>query len=154
MPQNEPYKSTPYYQRIKEAVDDIHSRTTETKLDKSIRSINDNGLYMKTVSALVKGGILMNYGSQRVPTYVWNASTKLTDEVYEYVYKYIKQYNRKHITEHRIERENMPPENHSTNNIPKMNYIYNFTDEELWEELKKRGFEIKDNELRKIICFK
>ena len=150
------YINTVYFQRLRDAVDDIYKHTSgDTPLTKGFASINPNELYRKCVVALTDEGFVKNYGTQFAPNYVWDKNKTLTESVYHRVYKFIRELNKKYNLSCRANKSKseevivtVKPEKKEEMNETKT--LAEYTDVELWEELKRREYKIQNGKLVKV----
>lgn len=147
----EPYTETTYYKRLCDLVDDIHKRTSgSVPLNQGFCSVNKTDLYRKCALALIEEKLLSNYGTKDKPSYSWG-NTPLTESVYHRVYMRIREINKKYSMNANAKKQKEEPEakvKWATIPVPT---IESFTDQALWDELKKRGYSIMDNGLCKTI---
>lgn len=144
------YVNSSYFQRIRDAVDDIYKRTSATVPFKGgVCSINPNDLYRKVALALLDEGILDNLGTKFEPTYIWKSSVPLVESVYHRVYKRVREISRKYYDTLKEKKEETAQE--KKKDTPKPADISSISDQELWDELKKRGFTIVSGVLSKVI---
>jgi len=160
-----PYHKTTHFARIKDAVDDIYKRTSGTMpLTSGFTAINPNDLYRKVALALKEEGIIENLGRKDEPKYIWKSAIKLTESVYHRVYLKVRQYNRKYYDNVRakIAKAEAPAVPEETVEQPVVDSLATvtpvyaktldvFTDQELWDELKARGFGFVEGKLSKTI---
>ena len=145
----EPYTNTTYYKRLCDLVDDIHKRTSgDVPLRQGFTSVNKCDLYRKCALALIEESLIANYGSKESPAYSWG-NTPLTESVYHRVYKRIREINKKYYMNTKKQQEE-PVAAPELATIP-IPTIESFTDQALWDELKKRGYAIVDNEICKTV---
>ena len=151
-----PYHTTTYFARLKDAVDDIHKRTScAMPLTRGFVSINPNDLYRKVALALKEEGIIENLGTKEEPKYIWKSAVSLTESVYHRVYLRVRQYNRKYYDNTKEKKmkskiSTIPankPELPASTSVT----LESFTDQQLWDELKARGFNFIDGKLSKVI---
>lgn len=157
----ESYVNTTYFQRLRDMVDDIYRRTSGTMpLSTGFVSINKNDLYRKCALALLQEGIVENHGTRQEPLYIWKTTIKLQESVYHRVYMRVREINRKYYKPKAKEVTVMPVPTPEENVVPASEIpvekewpvlMDGISDQELWDELKKRGFVIVDNTLSKTI---
>jgi len=130
--------------------------------------------FREIATVLIKRGSLLNTGNRRHPVYKWNPiamkPTKVffasvADELVTYERGIKARYNEKKkstVSEPEIAADNVTETFFDgiadvlhDNPLPEMNdvprLIESFTDEDLWEELKRRGYQVEDGELVKHI---
>lgn len=147
------YVNSSYFQRIRDAVDDIYKRTSATVPFKGgVSSINPNDLYRKVALALLEEGILDNLGTKFEPIYIWKSSVPLVESVYHRVYKKVREISRKYYdTLKEKKEETVKEKKEEKKETSKPADISSFGDQELWDELKNRGFTIVSGVLSKVI---
>lgn len=152
-----PYHTTTYFARLKDAVDDIYKRTSGTMpLTRGFVSINPNDLYRKVALALREESIIENLGTKDEPKYIWKSSVSLTESVYHRVYLRVRQYNRKYYNNTKKVKTMKRGISTIPVNAPELRVatsatLESFTDQQLWDELKARGFGFVDGKLTKTI---
>jgi hypothetical protein len=160
----ESYVNTTYFQRIRDMVDDIYRRTSGTMpLSVGFVSINKNDLYRKCALALLQEGIVENHGTRMEPLYIWKTAIKLQESIYHRVYMRVREINRRYYKPKAKEvtvmlastpEENVVPASETPVEKESPVLMDGVSDQELWDELKKRGFVIVDNTLSKTIVLK
>lgn len=168
---NEPsYLRNPYFMRLRNAVDEIYRCTAkENPYRGGIGSIGKTDLFRKCAAALISEGYLVKYGTQDAPVYKWNGKS-LEEITYHKVYQWIREYNLRFYdaqkkAENRrakrqkkeevaevemhpviVEEKKEEPEEEAV--VPSLG---EFSDTQLWEELKLRGYDIVNGKLCKIL---
>lgn len=132
-------KTAAYKNRIKVAIDTIYSLTKDAPFSEGFARYRKNALFVKCASVLRDYGIILNDGNKTAPIYSWSGDAPSTS-VYSNVYKKLSERKPKDV-KHSVE-TSLPTQTVLS--------LVNFTDQQLWDELKKRQYLINDNRLCRI----
>ena len=131
--------------KIKNTIDSWYNNTKEP-LKASMKSM---GSPMKEVGTLLKKrGILVNIGTPMEPIMCWNSDMAPTDNLYKEIRKDYKEYFNKSNKDKKVKMKNEvnTPEVKEEPKIRKAT-IKDYSSQELWNELKSRGYHIVDDKL-------
>lgn len=132
-------KTAAYKNRIKVAIDTIYSLTKDAPFSEGFARYRKNALFVKCASVLRDYGIILNDGNKTAPIYSWSGDAP-SSAVYSNVYKKLSEHKPKVVC-------NSVATPHSTQTVLS---LVNFTDQQLWDELKTRNYSIVDNRLCKL----
>lgn len=133
-------RTAQFENKVKTTVDYIYSSTKTTPFCEGFSKFKD-GMMSKCGSALVKHGYILNDGSHTAPSYVWNTQYSPNKRVYEVILTEIREKAKKKA----------PASSKKIEDTTKSFSLSSLTDQQLWDELKLRGYSITDNKLAKQI---
>ena len=139
-------------QTIKECVDYIYSITKDSYFSSGFRAFRKNNILMDTAFAALRIGFIVNHGVQSSPKYMW-AAQEPNEYIYTTISNEISDNNRR---EECSGPQFLPPFAEEDAIRKKAHELVisplkSFSDVDLWEELKARGYVIKDNKLVKTV---
>lgn len=105
--------------------------------------ISGTGLRADIARELQNKKIVVNYGSKQKPVYSWNESVAVTEELAKELDKTIKDFRREHypyLFSSSTTKQEAKEEPKEIIIPEEKTYITDFTDDELWKELKRRGW--------------
>lgn len=164
-------KNPNYYKEIKEHIDSIYEKTFDGEYIGSWKQFNCR-LLEECVTELIKRGIMTKTSYQRVGsrgrryTFHWVASSKPTNHLAisigdairhkqaarrDTYREKMKKYKQKDSIEYIAVDTPKAPEENVSFNMPSYTFtsamLSQYTDSQLWEELKRRGYEIENGRL-------
>lgn len=134
--------------KIKNTIDSWYNNTKEP-LKASMKSM---GSPMKEVGTLLKKrGILINKGTPMEPIMCWNSDMAPTDNLYKEIRKDYKEYFNKGNKDKKAKMKKTEVNTPEVKEEPKIRKatIKDYSSQELWEELKSRGYAVSNNRLCK-----
>lgn len=133
-------RTAQFENKVKTTVDYIYSSTKTAPFCEGFSKFKD-GMMSKCGSALVKHGYILNDGSHTAPSYVWNTQYSPNKRVYEIILTEIREKAKKKASS---------TAKKSADKAGSFS-LSSLTDQQLWDELKLRGYSITDNKLVKQI---
>ena len=164
-------KNPNYYKEVKEHIDSIYEKTFDGEYIGTWKQFN-NRLLEECVTELIKRGIMTKTSYQRIGsrgrryTFHWAVSSKPTNHLAVSIGDAIrhkqaarrdayrekmKKSNQKNSIEYiKVDAQEAPEANallHTPSYTFSSTMLSQYTDSQLWEELKKRGYEIENGRL-------
>lgn len=149
-------KEIAFRNRVKETVSTIYTATSGTPLNEGFARYRKNGLFAHCGSILRQMGVIENIGNPTNPSYVWRAdvepSRKLFDDVIDAVKERHKNKGAKTAVKSISVPDILPVEVvPSSEPVRAVLALTNFTDQQLWDELKSRNYAIVGGKLSKTV---
>lgn len=144
-------KLTAYKKRIANTVKTIFDLTSYEPLTDGFAKYSKNILFKNCGSILQEIGLVNNEGNKTKPSYHWVGSEP-GRAIYNKVYNVLqerKENKLKKVAKNTAEEEVYPIVTAQTAK-PAILSLVNFTDQQLWDELKKRNYDIVGNRLCQI----
>lgn len=134
--------------RVHETVTAIYDALNVEPITNGFAKTKKPTLYSKCGLWLLRNGYISNLGSHTKPSYIWGGiqppSDDLCNKVAQGVYEKAKAKNSNNM-------KTKPIELPAPDAMPQVAFsLVNFTDQQLWDELKKRDYSIMDNKLYKV----
>lgn len=142
-------KITAYKKRIASVIKSIYDLTTFEPFTDGFARYSKNVLFRDCGSILTKLGFVDNEGSKTHPSYRW-VGEEPGKSLYNKVYNVLQ--DRKDKNTKKTGKKNLIPVVEEVYPVtgplsPSVLALVNFTDQQLWDELKKRNYAIIDNRL-------
>ena len=139
---------TAYKKRIADTVKTIFNLTSYEPLTDGFARYNKNLLFKNCGSILQEIGLVNNEGNKTKPSYHW-VGEEPGKAIYNKVYTLLKE--RKENKMKRVAMNTLEEEVYHVVSAPTVKpailSLVNFTDQQLWDELKKRNYDIVGNRL-------
>ena len=147
-------KTVEFKNRIKKTISEIYDMSTSIPIKEGFCRIKKGTLFRRCGKTLINMGIIKNKGNVINPRYVWDTECTLSDKIFENVYDILHAENRMRISSikktlpklaKKTEEEVYPIKPLQSSLV-----LVSFTDQQLWDELKRRDYSIRDNQLCKL----
>lgn len=130
--------------KIKNTIDTIYDNTREP-MHGGFKRYGANVRHVATL--LAKRKILVNEGSKMIPIWKWNSDMAPTDNLYKTIYAdYTAYYSGRNKARRAANEAPLTQEEAEKPTIRKAT-IKDYSSQELWEELKSRGYQIVEGRL-------
>lgn len=151
-------KSRNYENKVSATVDTIYSNLHEVPITEGFAKFKKNSAYVRSALVLLNLGAIKNLATKNKPKYVWNEEIEKSPELVHKVTEILQDKNRTRNMKYK-------KENHSDAVDTKPIDIFQpiitgaekplneFSDQQLWDELKARQYHIQDNTLVKTVTY-
>lgn len=143
------YTSDSYKKKVMSTIDSIYDLTNSSPMNVGYTKIGGGTIMKDCCRVLIDAGILVNKGSKTRPSYIWNSYEQPNESLCDEVMQYMHSTDAVEFSEPTCTMsDSLGTENTSIIKDLEI-HLAHYTDQQLWDELKARGYIIHENQLAK-----